>query len=226
MKFVPQRFEILDCPDGDEILKKIERAGRTCYKSEERITTDSAVGFVRGLVRRGHLSVIEHVNVSVKIVCNRGTSHQIVRHRLAAYSQESSYYCNYGGTEIQFIRPAWMTEDAWPLDETIREDSPRLANAVDVCEAVFVRSCLDAEKAYNGLLLGGWNTQQAREVLPNAVKTELIMTANLREWRHVFRMRCAMEDHVQIRVLMRSGLRAMSKRVPVLFDDLAEEFLT
>lgn len=219
-------------PDGADILKRIETAGRTCYKSEDKITADSAAGFVRGVIKSGHHSVIEHVNISVKFICDRGVSHELVRHRLAAYSQESSRYCNYSknkfGNEITCIRPVWYHD--MPLGE-YHEDSQGLifCNNVflkcnDLEKITFIKFMLDAEWSYMKLLELGESPQQARCVLPNALKTEIVMTANLREWRHVLNLRCSKPAHPQIRELMLPLLEEFHSRIPVVFDDLYEKY--
>lgn len=212
MRLIEQSFEIEDlgAEDGLAILKKIERAGRTCYKSEEKITGDSAERFVRGLIKNGHHSVIEHHSVSARIVSNRGVTHELVRHRLAAYSQESTRYCNYGGKGMTFVRPVWLNLSGGPeYMETM----------------AFLMSLQESEDTYNQLLEFGWSPQQAREVLPNALKTEIVMTANLREWRHVFSLRCSPASHPPMVALMRRGLEQMAEAVPVVFEDLKEQFL-
>lgn len=209
MKVIEPSFEIVDPIDGDAILRKIERAGRTCYKSEDRITGDSAVGFVRRILNSGHHSVIEHTSVTVKLVCDRGVSHELVRHRLASYSQESTRYANYSaerfGKEITVVKPPF-----WP------EDSP----AYDVwCEAM-----RGAETHYMRLIEMGAKPEEARGVLPNSLKTEMVMTCNLREWRHVFSLRCTRQAQPQIRTMMLSLLEAFHQKIPVLFDDLYDRF--
>jgi thymidylate synthase (FAD) len=191
------------------MLRLLEAAGRTCYKSEDKITDDSAAGFVGRIVRSGHESVIEHANVTVRLIIDRGVSHELVRHRLAAYSQESTRYANYSqerfGREITVIKPCF-----W------EEGSPEYA--------IWEQAMRRAEEAYMQLLDQGASPQQARAVLPNSLKTEVVMTANLREWRHVFRLRCQKAAHPQIREVMLGLLDDMHSRIPVLFDDLAQMF--
>lgn len=210
MKLVEESFEITDlgASDGYDILKKIERAGRTCYKSEDKITTDSSIKFVRSLIKSGHHSVIEHHNVTVKIITNRGVTHELVRHRLASYSQESTRYCDYAGDgEMEFITPVWFD------------------NASEVAKTLFINTLRTVEASYKWLRKDhNWTPQQAREVLPNALKTEIIMTANLREWRHIFNLRCSKAAHPQIRSLMLEGLKKMWVEIPVIFDDIYETY--
>ena len=210
MKLIPQSWSFEQQPDGPAILRQLERAGRTCYKSETKITDDSAASFCRSLIKSGHHSVLEHASISVRIITNRGVSHEIVRHRLASYSQESTRYCNYSGYDIVFIEPIWDSG----VDVAYYKQSPYY---------IFQSALQDAEHYYNQLISGGWSPQQAREVLPNALKTELVMTCNIREWRHFFTLRCSKAAHPQMRQLALSMLvGGFSIVIPVLFDDIIE----
>ena len=208
MRIQEPTFEIVSMPDPEEALAVIERAGRTCYKSEDRITEGSAGEFIKRIVRSGHESVIEHGSATVRFICDRGVSHELVRHRLAAYSQESTRYANYAkerfGSEISVIRPSFWSEDS--------REFALWREAMEKCEA-----------AYMELLRQGASPQQARAVLPNSLKTEVVMTANFREWRHVFRLRCSRAAHPQIREVMLPLLQEMSRRFPPLFEDVYEE---
>jgi len=208
MKIISPSHEILFMPDGETILKSIESAGRTCYKSEDRITADSAQGFVKGLLKSGHHSVIEHINITVRFICDRGVTHELVRHRLASYSQESTRYANYAknkfGGEITVIQPMFWAEDtpeyrAWQAGMAF------------------------AEKTYLELIALGARAEQARSVLPNSLKTEIVMTCNLREWRHIFELRCSRAAHPQIREIMFPLLKELRERLPVVFDDIYEK---
>jgi len=209
MQVIRPTHKILFMPDGEAILKHIEMAGRTCYKSEDRITDESASGFVSRLIKAGHLSVMEHANITVHFTCDRGVSHEIVRHRLAAFSQESTRYANYSGEkfgkEITVIKPFF-----W------QEGSPEYAEWAAAME--------QAEKAYMKLIEMGARPEQARGVLPNSLKTELVMTCNIREWRHVLNLRCSAAAHPQIREVMLSLLADFHAKLPVLFDDIYEEY--
>lgn len=209
MKIVAPSHEILWKTGGQDILRSIELAGRTCYKSTKNISNDSAKPFVEKILHSGHHSVIEHINITVKFVCDRGVSHEIVRHRLASYSQESTRYANYSadrfGREITVIKPLFWAED-----------SPQYS--------VWLASMQDAEKAYMTLVDLGCHPEQARSVLPNSLKTEIVMTCNLREWRHVLELRCAPAAHPQMRQTMLPLLRDFSKEIPVLFDDIYTQY--
>lgn len=203
MKVIEPEVKIESSLKREEILKAIERAGRTCYKSEERITPESASAFVRGIVKTGHESVIEHQSLTVRFVCDRGVTHEIVRHRLAAYSQESTRYCNYSkgkfGGELSFIRPFFFTGEA-------------LAEWEKAMSAV--------ETTYLRLLEMGSSPEQARSILPNSLKTEIVMTANLREWRHFFRMRAAAAAHPQMRQVAIPLLLELKAELPELFGEI------
>jgi len=205
MKVISPSFEILTPLDGKEILKTIERIGRVCYKSEGSITAESAEKFVGNLLRRGHESVIEHVSITVKVICDRGTSHEIVRHRLASYSQESTRYCNYSmgkfDNELTVIRPFFWDES-------------------DVKYQIWLKNMRVAEQSYMDLIAQGASPQEARSVLPNSLKTELFMTMNLREWRHFFQMRADTHAHPQMQEIAGQMLKEFQRQVPILFDGL------
>ena len=201
MKIIEQSWEWIQKPILS--LQLIEKAGRTCYKSEDKITNDSAKKFVLTILKSGHESVIEHVNASVKFITNRGVTHELVRHRLCAFSQESTRYVKYDG-DMEFIKPVWWeTSDEAPKFE-------------------WERAMKNAEEAYLNLLRQGWRPEQAREVLPNSLKTEIVVSANMREWRHIFKLRTSKAAHPQIRELMKSCLIGFQKEIPILFDDIGD----
>jgi thymidylate synthase (FAD) len=193
-------------------LETIEAAGRTCYKSEKAITETSAKEFVRKRVKDGHHSVIEHAYMSVRFICDRGVTHEIVRHRLAAYSQESTRYCNYKGG-VTFIIPSWVN---------INKGTYGLFSVIwleKISDRKWFNLMQRAEQDYIELLKNGWSPQQARSVLPNSLKTEIVMTANLREWMHVFKLRTSKAAHPQMRELMCPLLEEVYTKIPVLFEN-------
>ena len=196
-----------NAPDGDQMLANIAAAGRVCYQSESK--SDDAA-FVRKRIKQGHESVLEHEKISVRIICDRGVSHELVRHRIASYSQESTRYCNYSkgkfGSELTFIRPYWD-------DRSIRAEMIRL-------RACWQEACLNAEWSYKKMIDAGCTPEAARAVLPNCLKTEVVMTANLREWRHFFKLRCAPAAHPDMRIVANMLLTAFKDVVPVVFDDI------
>ena len=207
MRIVSPGFEILTPVDSEAILKHIELCGRTCYKSEKKITDESCRTFVQSIIKRGHEAVLEHFNITVKFICDRGVSHEIVRHRLASYCQESTRYCNYSkddfSGEITVVEPFYLQPD------TLAYNAWK-----EACEA--------AEAAYFSLLDWGCTPQEARAVLPNSLKTEVVMTANLREWRHFFKLRCAPAAHPQMREVATPLLRDLQKKLPIVFDGILE----
>lgn len=216
MKIIKPYFVIEDELNGEEILKKIERAGRTCYKSEDKITAESAKNFVAGIIRSGHHSVIEHEKITVRVICDRGVTHEIVRHRLGSYSQESTRYCNYTkdkfGNEITVIKPLF-----W---------EPSSAEAVAGKEGKYEewkRACENAEKSYFKLLELGAKPEEARSVLPNSLKTEIVITYNLREWRHFFTLRTSKRAHPQLKEITIPLLREFQKLIPIIFEDITPE---
>lgn len=208
MKTIMPSAEILDQINGEEIIKSIERYGRVCYKSENKITSDSARKFIANIIVSGHESVIEHEKVSVRIICDRGVSHEIVRHRIASYSQESTRYCNYSkdkfSNELTFIKPCFWEENS---------EQYQIWKAM-MCEI---------EKSYLQLIKEGVEPQEARSVLPNSLKTEIIVTMNLREWRHFFQLRTSKRAHPQMREIAVPLLKEFQSRIPVIFDDILAE---
>lgn len=214
MKIIAARYEILDKIDGMEVLKKIERVARTCYKSEDYIKEGSAERLVKSLIDRGHEAMLEHYSFSVKFVCDRGVSHELVRHRVASFAQESTRYCNYSkdkfGNELTFIYPRF-----WDRYIGLKEEP----NALNLYEN-WHTAMENAEKAYFTLLEKGATPQEARSVLPNSIKTEVVMTANLREWRHFLKLRTAQAAHPQMRELTIPLLKELKEKIPVIFDDI------
>ena len=219
MRLIRPSYEI-EQVNGLEILAAIERAGRVCYKSEDKISDESAPKFVAGILKRGHESVIEHEKVSVRIICDRGVTHEIVRHRLASYSQESTRYCDYQGG-VTFIVPPWCKVS----DENLNKNIPVFDSAMWHEEAQDTRTWLfamfGAEQTYQIMRSDyGWSPQWARSVLPNSLKTEIVMTCNLREWRHFFKLRSAKAAHPQMREIAVPMLKEFKQLIPVIFDDI------
>lgn len=216
MKLVKPSYQILSKIDDTEILKSIERAGRTCYKSEDKITDESCKQFVKMILKRGHESVVEHEKITVKFVCDRGVSHEIVRHRIASFSQESTRYVDYNKKGIEFIIPCWI--NIKPNTEFITHGE--FEHEKESPEKDWFDTMLNSEFVYNDLIQSGWKPEQARSVLPNSLKTEIVVTANLREWREIFRQRTAKAAHPQMRELMCPLLDELKIKLPVIFDDI------
>lgn len=208
MQAIKAYTQIYNDFDGQKILEKIEQVARTCYKSEGKIQEGSAAKMVASLIKSGHEAMLEHVSVTVKFVVDRGISHELVRHRLASFAQESTRYCNYSkddfGSEITFIIPEYLEykSEGWNI---------------------WKESMKQAEDAYFKMLDFGLSPQQARAVLPNSLKTEVVMTANLREWRHFFKLRAlgtTGKPHPQMLEVAVPLLEDMKNLIPVVFDDL------
>jgi len=214
MKIIKPYIEQMSPPiNGMEFLKRIEKAGRVCYKSEDKITEESAIKFVKTLIKNGHEAMIEHGEaISIKFVCDRGVSHEIVRHRLFSFAQESTRYCNYGKEdEITVIDPCFWQPPYFTFSTGER------------CYQAWKESCEFAEKTYLDLInLGHAKPQEARSVLPNSLKTEIIVTGNLREWRHFFKLRTAKNAHPQMQEVANMALDLLSSQIPVVFDDILE----
>lgn len=204
MKLIQPGYEIIALEDREVILKRLELAGRTAYKSEDRITKHSGAKFIQMIVKSGHFSVIEHASMTVRFVFDRGISHELVRHRIASYTQESTRFCNYnkkninGELNILDIKPHMNDEQYLIWTETMKM----------------------LEVQYNSLIKAGATAQIARSVLPNSLKTEIVATANLREWREILRQRTAPAAHMQIREVMVPLLAELQEKLPEIFINI------
>jgi thymidylate synthase (FAD) len=190
-----------------EPIKTIERTARVCYRSEDKIVEGSAETFVKGIVDRGHHAMIEHAVASLHFICDRGVTHEIVRHRLASYAQESTRYCNYSkekfGKQISVIKPPQLTEEA---------------------EKIWSETCEMIDQNYQKLVTDlKIPAQIARSILPNCLKTEIIVTANFREWFHMFTLRTSPKAHPQMREVMIMALDILKKEAPTIFSDIVVE---
>ena len=215
MIFVKPNYEFNELP-SKKSLKLIEKIGRTCYKSEDKITEDSYEKFVKRLIDHKHESVLEHSMISVHIVTSRGVTHELVRHRLASYSQESTRYCRYDKDHVKYIIPEWCNE----IKEGVYDDVHSFGYVTDEAQYYFLTMCLQNEYDYCFLLDKGWTAEKAREILPNCLKTEIHMTTNIREWRHALKLRCHPTAHPNMREIMRMILPDLQSKVPIVFDDI------
>lgn len=208
MRIIEPRIEILSDVDANKIMRNIEVCGRVCYKSEHLITDESAEKFIKRIIASGHESVLEHEKLTIKFICDRGVSHEIVRHRIASYSQESTRYCNYNkeqfGKELTLIRPFFWKED---------EEKYRIW--LGVMEKI--------ENSYNELITLGAKPEEARSILPNSLKTEIVVTMNMRELRHFLRLRTSSKAHPQMREVAIMLLKYVKETLPTLFDDISYE---
>jgi len=209
MKVISQGWVFENTPDNPAQI--VERAGRICYKSETGITPTSAEPFVCMLRDRGHTAMFDHVSASVRITCDRGISHEIVRHRIAAYAQESTRFCNYSkgkfDGELTFIIPNYLSDCG--TDELLKKQ-----------RYIWHLAMQDAEDSYMSMLKAGAPPEHARSVLPNSLKTEIIVTMDFTSWRHFFKLRAANVAHPQMRDLTRNMLATFVAMWPDFFDDI------
>ena len=214
MRVINAGYEIISELNGEEIQKNIERCARVCYKSEDRITDGSAEKMVAALIRSGHEAMLEHYSFTVKFICDRGIANELVRHRIASFAQESSRYCCYAkdkfGKELTFINPCFWEPDY--------DNYARWFHEMD-----------EAEKTYLAMIESGATPEQARDILPTSIKTEIVMTANLREFRHLFKLRAegvTGKPHPQMLEITIPFLKEIKQKIPVVFDDIMSEDAT
>lgn len=225
VKVVEQTWHIDGVLDGISMVQKIERIARLCYKSEEKITEHSYLQMVKMLVDNEHWAMIEHGGViTVHITGNRGLSHELVRHRLCSFAQESTRYCDYDsgrfGGQITVVRPLWVLNTVKELN---RASESGIYTELEEVSKIWLRSMRYAQKSYNELSFAGYNPQSCRGVLPIDVKAEIYVTANLRQWYHILELRTATTAHPQIRGIMREILKYFHEEIPFIFDKLANE---
>lgn len=210
MRIVKPEWRIVALTEADptRLMQHLEAMGRICYQSEDAITENSYTEFLKKIIKRGHEAVLEHSTVTAVVICDRGVSHEVVRHRVASYCQESTRYCNYSkgkfGEEITVVEPPFFEPGSSQYE-------------------VWARACDQAESAYFDLLIRGATPQEARSVLPNSLKTQLAITMNIREWRHFFRLRCGKGAHPQMIELACKGLVEFYDDFPCLFEDIYQE---
>lgn len=212
VRIIKPCVEVITPIDGEQILKHLEVCGRTCYKSADKITPESARIFINNLVKMRHESVLEHFSITVRFTCDIGVYKDLTRHRIASFSIESTRYCNYSkgkfGSELKVIEPCH-----------IKKDSPEYAIWLETMEYI--------EKQYIKMSeMEGVRPDQLRMILPHSTAAEVCMTANIREWRHVFALRCAKAAHPSVQEVTKMLLKIFHAKIPVLFDDLYEQFFT
>lgn len=224
MNLIRPSFEILTDNVGEiEVLQLLEKVARTCYKSEDRITIDgeSAKKIVKLLLSKNHEAMLEFYDVIVKFTCDRGVSHEIVRHRIGSFAQESTRYVNYSvdgkSKGCTFIIPQWISDEQI---EEVQKLNEKNYTKIESTTMDWYHSMATCEQTYNSLLKAGWKPEQARSVLPNSTKTEINVKFNLRAWRHFFKLRTASAAHPQMRELTIPLLEVFKQRIPLLFDDI------
>ena len=209
MKIIDPTFEYIAAPTREEAYRAIAAAMRNCYRAELNAMPATDEQMVEKAIKRGHLSVLEFAEVSINITCDRGVTHELVRHRLCSYAQESTRYCNYSGEkfgrELTFVRPSWTL-------------NPGMENRM----LLWMKAVSNAEDSYMEMLDAGATPQEARAVLPNSLATKVAMKANMREWIHVFRMRCDLPAHPDMRQTMTPLLIEMKAEYPEVFTPVYE----
>jgi len=234
MKLIKSSFEILTNIDGIKLCKDIELISRTCYRSESKITETSYLDFIPKLISRGHFAMLEFGGmITVKFIVDRGVSHELVRHRLSSFAQESTRYCNYGkGEHIQFIIPSWLYIQEGIIDlDTAYNDYSEYDGSLQ-----WISDCINCERNYLNKVnqinpktgkvdknFKKWTPQEARSVLINSLKTEINMSANIREWREIFKQRTSNAAHPQMQEVMRPLLDEFKQLIPILFNDINYE---
>jgi len=209
MKIIKPRYEIMTDIKGDYTLKHLEKCIRVCYKSENLIKPDSHLGLLKRIMDNRHESVLEHTNISVMFECNRGFSHELVRHRHCAFSQESTRYCNYSkgkfSKEITVIEPDSF--NSWTEGQQV----------------LWKKAMLDSEANYMNLINSGISTEYARGALPIDVKTTIVISTSVREWRTIFKLRTSKNAHPSMRQLMIPLLGEFKSSIALVFDDIEAE---
>ena len=209
VKIAAPKVEVLTPLDGDAILKHLELCARNCYIhivwQMMWKGADSARQMVRKLLELGHEAMIEHYNLTVKLTCDMGVYKDLTRHRHVSYAIESTRYCNYSkgkfGNELTVMKPCH-----------IKEGTPEYQIWLSTMETI--------EKNYNAMAELGCKPDQLRMLLPHSIKADVIMTANLREWRHIFKLRCAPAAHPTVQEVMKMLLGTLKREIPVIFDDI------
>lgn len=211
MRIIKPSVEIMQEIDGDKILKHLELCARNCYKSEGNITEDtsSAIKMINKLIELDHTAMLEHYNITVKLICDIGVYKDLTRHRHASYAIESTRYCNYSkdkfGNEISFIKPCNIEE----LSDLWNEWAGQMK---------------EVEITYRKMAELGAKPDQLRMILPHSTAASVVMSANIREWRHIFKLRCSKAAHPSVREVMLMLLNEFHSKIPVLFDDIFEEY--
>lgn len=215
MKWVKSKVNFVEDVNATQIIDEIEFACRTCYQSYDKVTEGSGEKLIRSCISRGHESILEHAAITFKIICDRGVSHELVRHRMASYSQESTRYCNYGkekyNSELTFVYPWWWDDNF--LYESSMEQVVKWYLLNDACR--------NAESIYLNMIKRGATPDEARAILPNALKTTVVCTMNLRELRYFIKLRGSRYAHPDIRCIAREMLKQLRDAgLGVFFEDI------
>lgn len=249
MKIIDQYHEILEFPHNP--LYNLEIASRNCYNSydkmgcttpqefcsiqnypEKCIMTDcekhSSQKLIKALIKKGHHSILEFGQITVRLVTNRGVLAELTRHRIGvSFAVQSTRYVKYDN--IEFIRPVWCSNVIlgqhtieWNDNLIGTRKEGQLNPELPPAENIFFWHQALAERDYNWLITSGWAPERAREALPNSLKTEIIMSGNYRAWRHLFKLRTSKAAHPQFRALLKPLLKELKEQIPIIFDDIGD----
>lgn len=228
MRWINSSIELVEPINAKEILQKLELALRNCYKSEDKIEEGSAEKIISSCITRGHESPLEHASITYRVICDRGVSHEWVRHRIASYSQESSRYCNYNkgkfGNELTFIYPFWYNKVPKINNGAIFTQLNDEQLQYFLYWKALYNECQSIEKAYMQMIIDGAKPDIARAVLPNCLKTEIVCTMNIRELRNFFKLRTSKAAHPDIRKLAIQLFKLLcDSGLSILFKDIQIE---
>ena len=202
---------------------------RNCYKSEDKITTDSYKKIIPSVISKGHTSTIEHVSFTFRIITSRDVLQELVRHRIASYSVESTRYCNYNKKGMQFIKPAFVSDEdlnkAIELYKYLSEDRVKLLNSDKTSNDVkcifrWLEDINAAETSYNYMIEHGWKPQQARAILPGCLKTEIVMTMNCRSLLNFIELRTSNSAHPDIVIIAKEIQKIVTEICPEIFGNI------
>lgn len=204
--------------NGKEIMQNIEKACRTCYRSEDNITEDSYKSLLKNCINRGHESVLEHEKITITMICDIGVYKDLTRHRIASYSIESTRYCNYSkdkfDNQIKFIKPVfykdWKSKD---LNEVIKDK--------ELYKCYLWENCMqNIEQDYNAMSEIEALPDEMRMLLPHSTAAKVTMTANIREWKHILSLRCSSHAHPAVQQLLIPFLLKLKEEMPEIFDSV------
>lgn len=221
--------KLIDDDTSSSPTKLIELAMRNCYKSEDKITTDSYKKIIPSVISKGHTSTIEHVSFTFRIITSRDVLQELVRHRIASYSVESTRYCNYNKKGMQFIKPAFVSDEdlnkAIELYKYNKEDLEKLINSDNISNDVkcifrWLEDIKAVETSYNYMIEHGWKPQQARAILPGCLKTEIVMTMNCRSLLNFIELRTSNSAHPDIVVIAKEIQKIVTEICPEIFGNI------
>lgn len=202
VSFIPQSFKILGIFPENNLLEFIENIARVSHMSHNKTEPGSAKKLLSIIIKNNHNTILEFGEMIVEFLTDRGNTHELVRHRIASFNQTSTRFVDYKKKQLDFIKPVWLKDMS---NESIN---------------VYIEACQQSQDSYLKLLGLGWKPQQARCVLNHSIASNIVIKANLREWKHIFKLRTAPDAHPQIKSLMTELLIETKKKIPLIFDDI------